>query len=384
MNLEDVKNSEVLNLVAEVLREKFSFATTTQIDKAVADIVEKTQKRVATGDKFSMTKMIRGMKVVKGDPLNHQTQAADAEYLKALETNATTGSYLVPTIQANEIIEFLTQSGVARAAGVRIMDLTGIDKLDVPSASVLPTWAWVGQNTSTTASDPTLGQTQFRMKSRRALVVVPNQMLLTSRPAYDTLLAELLGIAAAEHEDTAIFSATTVTNGPASLYATCTTSQTSVGGSANGGTMTYGDIPRAMAKSSAAKAKGPFVWFMSPRTWFNRVLGLIDAQSRPIVVTNVAQGSGTLGPMQVGYLMGFPVFVSPAIPENISFGSTSNTSYAVLTNPRYIIIGQSLNFELAISTERYFELDQTGIRAVNTEDIQYAPEAGTVVLAGIA
>lgn len=377
-------NPEIINVVSEALQKQYGFATVTQLDKAVADLLKKTEERAAAKkNTFSLSQMIRGLKAMKGDPLNPQTQEADLQCIKALETNATTGSYLVPTIQANEIIEFLTLSGVVRAAGARIWDLTGIDKLDVPIASALPTWAWVGQNTSTTASDPTLGQLNFRMKQRRALVVTPRQLLMTSRPAYDTLLSELLGIGAAEHEDTAVFNTTSVTGGPASLYVTATTSDILVGGSANGGNIAYTDITATLAAAAAAKARGPFVWFMSPRTWYNRILGLVDTTSRPIVVNNTVQGAQNLGMAQAGMLMGFPVFVSPAILENISNGSGSSQSYLVLTNARYINIGEQQGIELAISTERYFELDQIGIRATSSEDIQYGPEPGIVVLKGI-
>lgn len=377
-------NVEALNVVSEALQKQYGFATTTQLDKAVADLLKRTEER--TADKkhaFSMSQMIRGMKAVKGDAINVQTQEADIQYVRALETNAVSGSYLVPTIQANEIIEYLNLSGVMRAAGARVWDLTGIDKLDVPSATAVPTWAWVGQNTSTTASDPTLGQLQFRMKERRALVTVPRQLIATSRPAYDTLLSELLGIGAAEHEDTAVFATSQVTNGPNSVYAAATTSDILVGSSANGGNIAYSDLTATMAASAAAKARGPFVWLMSPRTWYNRLLGMIDTTSRPIVTQDVVQGAQNQGMAMAGRLMGFPVFVSPAIPENQTNGSGSSQSYLVLTNPRYIHIGQSQALELAVSEERYFEFNQIGIRATQVEDIQYGPEAGIVVLKGI-
>ena len=49
-------------------------------------------------------------------------------------------------------------------------------------------------------------------------------------------------------------------------------------GNANGGNLLYGDITAVLAKAAAVKAKGPFAWAMSPRTFYTRVLGMMDAQ----------------------------------------------------------------------------------------------------------
>jgi HK97 family phage major capsid protein len=84
-----------------------------------------------------------------------------------------------------------------------------------------------------------------------------------------------------------------------------------------------------------------------------------------------------------GMLMGWPVYVSPAIPENQAVGSGSSQSYLVFTNPKYIHIGQSSALEIAISEERYFEFNQIGIRAVTHQDHQYGPPAGITILQGI-
>jgi HK97 family phage major capsid protein len=202
-------------------------------------------------------------------------------------------------------------------------------------------------------------------------------MLRRTTPEIDGILTELLGEAFAEHEDSIFFAVSAASGGPTPFFATGGTTVHFVGESANGGTLTYSDILRTLRLAVAAKAKGPFVWFMSPRTFFDRVLPLEDTNGN-----NIVQKDG-VAPI-VYRLLGYPVFISPAIPENLSNGSGTNQSYVVLTNPKYLHLAQSGDIEVAVSTERYFEKNQTAIRVSQGLDFATAPAAGLVLLKGVA
>jgi HK97 family phage major capsid protein len=389
-------DQETLKAVAEVLQKQFGFATTTQLDNAVLEIVQRSIARQHDRkNTFSLSTMIRGLRAMKGEPIQTDgrgvpitTTDADVNYVKALTTGATPGSYLVPTIQADEIIHFLETGGIARAAGVRVWPMNGIQKMNVPTATGAPAWMWMAQNSVQTATDPNLGQMAFDLKERRALIAVPNQLLAVSVPAFDTLLSELLGLGAAAHEDTAFFATSTVAGGPTALMSASSISTIlAANGSANGGNLTYLDILATMAKLAAVKARPPFVWFASPRTMYQRILGLLDLQSRPIylpTLTGMLEAPRT-GSQQVpvGMLMGYPVYVSPYILENEANGSGTNQSHLIITNPTYAHIAQDGNIEIAVSLERFFDANQTAIRAIQHEDFGYAPPAGIVVLLGI-
>jgi HK97 family phage major capsid protein len=376
-----VINEQVVKTLAEILQEKHGFATTSQLDRAVADVLRKTQERAASGKvPFSLSTMIRGLRAMRGESINAQTAEEDVKYVKALTTGSTPGSYLVPTIQADEIIQYLTIGGVARAAGVRIWPLNGIQKLTVPVATTAPSWVWMAQNSVQTPTDPNLGQMAFDLKERRCLTAVPNQLLATSVPAFDQLLGQLIGLAAAEHEDVAMFNTTTVSGGPTALFAAAGITMVNVGGSANGGNISYADIIAVLAQAAAVKAKGPFAWFFSPRTFFQRILGLLDLQSRPLTIPTLTEGLYAAPQYK---LMGWPCFVTPALLENEALGSGTNQAHAVFCNPSYVHIGQDSSIEIAISTERYFDSAQTAIRGLQHEDFGFAPAAGIICLRGI-
>lgn len=374
-------SSEVINTVAAVLQEKHGFVNVSMLDKAVADVLRKAEQRGSPGrESFSLSKMIRGLRAMRGESINAQTAEEDVRYVRALTTGSTPGSYLVPTIQADDIIQYLTIGGIARAAGARIWPMNGIQKLNVPTALGAPTWVWMAQNSVQTPTDPNLGQMSFDLKERRCLTAVPNQLLATSVPAFDQLLGLLIGLSAAEHEDTAMFATSTVSGGPAALFGASGVTMVNTGGSANGGNVAYSDILAVLAAAAAAKAKGPFAWFFSPRTFFQRILGLVDTTSRPLTVPTLAEGLYAAPQYK---LMGWPAYVTPALLENESLGSGSNQAHAVFCNPSYIHIGQDSSVEIAISTERYFDAAQTAVRGLQHEDFGFSPAAGIICLRGI-
>jgi len=310
-----VFKQEDVNELATAIAKTGMFPLATDFNALAADVAKRAVDRVRAGyvPKIKHGTAIRGIQALAGQTIDPKTADADVAYLKALDTGSTPGSYLVPTIQAGETIPILSIGGVLRAMGARIWPMPGIQKLEVPVATATPTVVYRGQNTQDSATDPNLTQIAFDLFERRSLIAIPRALVRVSSPAVDTLVEELLALAFAEHEDVSAFSTSTVSNGPTSLYAASNTTTHLVGSSANGGSLAYADILRTVRKAYAAKAKGPFVWGMSPRTYFDRVCGLEDTEGHPIVQPDATAGIGFR-------LLGYPVFVSPDIPENQTNG----------------------------------------------------------------
>lgn len=374
-------NKELIGPLVEALAEYFP--TKSDLDKVAAEMVKRGHARATGEDAFSITRAFRGVCAMQGHVLNADSKDEDVNYAKenlskALTTGSTPGSYLVPTIQANEIISLLNDAGALRKIGPRVWPMPGIEKLTVPSATATPTVEWLGENTAQTASDPTLGQVSFDLKTARALIAIPNELLRVSTPAVDAIVQELLAIGFGNKEDAAFFSTTTQTGGPGSVYAASSTTTLLVSGSANGGDLAYSDLYAVLEKAYTAKAQPPFVWAMHPRTFFSRVLGMVDLNSRPIV-----SGDSSLA-NEFGFrLLGFPVVISSNIPVDQTNGSGSAQSYILFTNPKYLHIGDQGSIEIAFSGERYFDQNQTAIRGVRRLDYGYAPPAGIVILQGV-
>jgi HK97 family phage major capsid protein len=365
----------------------------TQLDKAVADIVKRTDKRLASGNNFSLSRVIRALRVVNGQTaLNDDTKDSDIAYLnqtceRAMSTGTPPGSYLVPTIQADEIIEYLNLGGVARAAGVRIWPMKDIQKMTIPTALQSPTWTWAAQTSTTTPSDPNLGQLSFNLNERRCLIAVPNQLIAVSVPAFDTLISELIGLAGAEHEDTVFFASTQATGAPVNIIGAQGVNFINANNNnANGGSLLFTDLLAVLAAAATAKAKPPFVWFSSPRTFFQRIYGMVDTASRPLFIPTQTVGlqEPAKGTFYVGNLLGFPLYVTPFISQTEAVGSGSNLSHLIFTNPKYLHIAQNDAITMAVSTEYMFGSNMTCLRATQEIDFGVAPAAGVQVLQGIS
>jgi HK97 family phage major capsid protein len=357
------------------------------VDRALLELEKKCQAKAITSrvNGFSLTTWLRGMMNANHIPPIKGTNAEkDLEYFqnmqekyirRDLSTTATPGSYLVPTIQAAEIVALLSDYGTLRRAGCRIVPMVGIEKLTFPTALAYPTVAWIGQDTAQSPSDANLGQVQFNLKTARSLTPIPNELLAVSVPPIDAIMSEIMAIGMAELEDKAFFSTLQQTNGPNSLYAQIAnlTSLLAGGNNANGGALTYNDILATMSASRKAKARGPFAWFCNPYTLYQAIAGLLDKNSRPIFDPNVV----------VQRLFGWPIYDTTWIAQDQANGSGSNQSYMVLTNPQYIMIGEPGTVEIAVSTEFYFDRNQVAVRGVKRTDIAIAPPKGVVILQGI-
>ena len=373
-DIQDVNTEQAIGLLAKKLSEYFP--SKQEFDAQFAEIKKRIEAKAKNPERFEITRAIRGVCAMRGLKLNPDTVEEDLNYLsKALETGATPGSYLVPTIQASEIIAMLTDAGVLRRMGPRIWPMANVQFMNIPTATATPTVEWLGQNTAQSASDPTFGQVPLSLKTARALIAIPNELLAVSNPAVDAAVTELVAIGFATKEDSAFFETTTQTGGPTAVYAAGTTTLL-VGSSANGGDLAYSDIVNTLGTAYTYKASPPFVWACHPRTFFNRILGLIDLVSRPVVVADATAPFGFR-------LFGYPVFISSAIPVNQTNGSGTAQSYLLLANPSYIHVGDSGGLELAFSDQRYFDVNQTAIRGMRRLDYGYGPAAGIVILKGI-
>ena len=193
-------------------------------------------------------------------------------------------------------------------------------------------------------------------------------------------------MSAAEHEDQTIFASSRVTGGPINLLGVPNISTLNVGNSANGGNLAYSDLLATMAKAASVRARPPFTWFMSPRTFYSRIMGLVDLQSRPIFIPTATEGLYNAPPTSfyVGRILGWPAYITPFISETEALGSGTNLSHLFFTNSSYLHLAQDSYLAIAVSTEFLFSSNSTALRATQHEDFSAAPPQGCVALLGIA
>jgi HK97 family phage major capsid protein len=337
---------------------------------------------------FSISRAIRGLAGMEGKTVVAASRDEDISYAqKTLVTGTTPGSYLVPTIQASDIIQLLTSANAFRQAGARVWPMSGIQKLNVPIATAAPTIVWGdssgtgpgGQGVTLTPSDPNIGQVAFDLKSQKSLTAIPNELLAVSLPAVDQIITEILGLAFAQDEMNKMVQTAAGTGQPTPAYAAAGTSTLNANNNnANGGAVNYKDLLATVGKFYTQKGKGNPAWFMHPTVFYADVMGILDTTNRPIIT-----GQDNVEQAFMGKLLGFPVYVSAEFPVNQVVGSGSGQSYAIFTNPSYINLGTPGGIEIAVSTERFFDSNQVAVRGVNKIDFAFAPAAAVVLLKGI-
>jgi HK97 family phage major capsid protein len=320
---------------------------------------------------FSITRAIRGDMARKGYVINEATKEQDINYAsKALTTGSTPGSYIVPTIHSDQIIEILGRGGVLRQMGPTIWPMSTIQKLNIPVEAAEPTVEYMAQNAEQASSDANFDQVNLDLKTRRSLSALPNELLMVSVPRVDEIVTRLIGKGLAKHEDRSFFTGG-LSGGPTGVNQASGLSVVPQAGTS----LAYVDLLNVLGKSADVEAEGPFVWAWNAGDFFRLVLNITDNQGRPIVQALAADNGVQFR------LFGEQVFLTPRIPSDL--GAGSDESYALRTNPSYIHLGDSGAIEIAVSGERFFDKYQTAIRGVHRHDFGYSPKAGIVKLTGV-
>jgi HK97 family phage major capsid protein len=352
-----------------------------QLVAAMRATIQRVEAQRILGEHpFSISRAIRGALAIKGEVLDTESVETDVAYAKALGSGTQPGSFLMPTLQGNTILQQLAQFAVARAAGARIWDLSGALNLSIPVGAVSPSVIWQAQNSRQT-QDAAMNLTglNFSLKEQIALVALPLQLLRTSKPTFDAILGETFAAALSESEDVAQFSSVQLPNAPVPFQlAPGVTTINAANGSVNGGNLLYGDLLAMLLKASQLKMKPPLVWFCSPRTMYQRLLGLADTTSRPLLIPDLSD------PATSGFsLLGFPLYVTSSISETQALGSGTNQSSLILTKPSSLNIAQDGDVSMVVSLESLFDSAQAALRISHQVDWGVAPAASLIVLQGV-
>jgi HK97 family phage major capsid protein len=329
----------------------------------------------------SLGKIVRGLWARKYAPINPDTAEDDINYTKALATTSTPGSYLLPLPVAEDVVALLAQFETMRAAGARIWPMPGLQKLDVAVGLANPQFAWTAQSSRSSVSDPTLASIAFDLKNLTALVQVSVNLLKAAGPQLTSLIVTSIAMGLSDAADAALNAPATLSgDSPIALMsASGITTINADGGSGNGGALQYLDLLAVIQKAADLKLKGPgLCWIMNGRSWL-RVLSLASTASQPMIHPGIAPQPA------VGYLLGYPVYVTAGILSSEVVGSNSTASHILFTNPsRTVHIGEREEIEVSVSDEFYFDSNSVGIRIARYCDWAFQPAAGVIVLQGIS
>jgi HK97 family phage major capsid protein len=304
------------------------------------------------------------------------------------------GGVLVFDEFSDTIIRLVETFGVAPTAFQNVTMVS--DTLLVPKRLTGVTGYWIGENTTITTSDPTVTMVQLVAKKLAVATKVSNELLADNAISVAQWLAQEYATEMASRIDDAAFNGTglSATGGIRGLSQIDDGTHTaSIQSAATGNTTVasldiddyvgvLGRLPRYAIGTSA--------WYMHPSVYHNSV--------QRMMLSSGVQGTGTVGALGGGNtaanlaqgtpntFLGLPVvwvLRMTAVP-------TSGTIAAYCGDLSLAgIMGKKSDMQVASSTDRYFEADQTAFRAIQRLDINVHSlgtntEAGPVVALKLA
>lgn len=280
------------------------------------------------------------------------------------------GGFGVPEQVETDIINLKEQYGVIR----QIADVKKMvrDRATYPIRTAGLTTYYIGENPSAiTQSNPTLGQAGLTTKTLASLTLMSRELSDDNAINLGDFISGEIAYAQALAEDTAAFQGigNATTGGIQGLPSRLTTIH------GTSGTSGYG-----LQVSTSG------TWAAATLADFHATIGILPAYARPgarwvcsmpffaTVMQRLAyaQGGTTVDQAQNGtgmQFLGFPVTISQAM---IMADGTANTVSALLGDFSLgCLFGDRMQTEVAVSTERYFDTNQIGIRGLERYDLNF-------------
>ena len=304
------------------------------------------------------------------------------------------GGNLVFEQFADTIIRLVETFGVAPTAFQNVTMVS--DTLLVPKRLTGVTGYWIGENTTITTSDPTATMVQLVAKKLAIATKVSNELLADNSISVAQWLAQEYATEMAARIDDAAFNGT-----GASAYGgirglvqiddgTHTASiQSAATGNTSVAALDIDDYVACLAKLPRF-AIGTSAWYMHPGVYHNSV--------QRMMLSSGTAGSGTIGALSGGNtaanlaqgtpntFLGLPV----VWVLKMTAAPTTGTIAAYVGDLSLAgIMAMKSDMQVASSTDRYFEADQTAFRAIQRLDINVhslgsTTEAGPVVALKLA
>ena len=315
------------------------------------------------------------------------------EVSMALNSNTSSGgAILVPANLAKTVIERLVPNCVVRAMGAVSLPLNN-GNLKIGGIATGATAGYIGMDADATVSQQTFNGVQLTAKKLAALVPISNDLIrfAGTDPRVDSLIVEDTAISMATAEDAAFIRGDGTSNTPVGLRNWALSG--SIITATNIASLTGAALIQAIISDAGkailalrranVKLTKPG-WLMHPDTM----------QFLADLLTTT--GNKVFPEIGDGMFRGYPIGVTTQIPTNLTLsgsGASGNGSELYFVDFAQMIIGESLNLQVAVSTEatytvggvsiNSFQRDETLIRLITENDFGPRHPEAIAVLNGL-
>jgi HK97 family phage major capsid protein len=285
------------------------------------------------------------------------------------------GGFLVPNEFSTTIIDLKEERGVFRQFARREAMMS--DTKTIPRRTGGLTMYYPGENTEITASDKTWGNVQLTARKGAVMTRYSSEVNEDAVISMADDLAMEIAYAFANGEDTAGFSGdgTSTYGGITGLKNALLAGSkvTAASGNTAFGTLDLDDFEAMIATLPLYALQSDPAWYIHRAGWASSMLRLAAAAGGN-TMADIAGG------MQQTFL-GFPVRFSQVLNSTLT-AQTSTVGLCYFGSLRQTAaFGDRRGTTLAVSTDRYFELDQLAIKGTERFDI-VVHETGTASVPG--
>jgi len=308
-----------------------------------------------------------------------EERCKDSIVARALSaSNLAEGGALIPEEFSRELIEYLREEAVVRAAGANVITIAS-DTILYPKQTSGAAAAYSGENVDIGKSEPAFGQLRAVGRKLTVLTPISNDLIRHAVFGAEQLVrSDLLG-AIAEKEDITFIRSAGSEYQPKGIYFWVKAAMRANANSTINVANVNADLVNAIIRVRTNKKRFPRrgVWFFSPRT-YGYLFKALDANSNPVWRDEMREGT----------LLGYPYFVTGQIPENLGTGSDETEVYFGDINDA--IITQMGETRVDVTTEgaymdsgtlkSAFSLDQTVIRVIVKHDFTLRYDSSFAVI----
>jgi HK97 family phage major capsid protein len=317
-------------------------------------------------EKFSYLKAIGGISTGDWSNAGFEKEVFDNMKQKAQSIGSdTAGGYIIPTEQIMGVIDLLREKIVVASMGASIMDNLYGNPIEIPKQTGGTTVYWVGEGTSITESELTLGQITLSPKKVAAMVKMSNQFIRMAQPSGEALVRRDIASGIALEIDRVCLRGSGSASQPKGIANTDSINTYAL----SGAVPTFDTLINMEYEVELDKA-------------LNGKLGFIfhPAIKRTLIKSKVAQYSGdTAGAYiiaptsdaELANWVGYPFKTTTQVPINLTTGGGTNLTEIYFGNWEELIIGQWAGMQLMASKETSdaFQKDQTWVRIIQEVDV---------------
>jgi len=280
------------------------------------------------------------------------------------------GGYVVPVQALGDFIELLRANLVTKALGATVIEGLMGSPVEMPGQSGGATVYWVGEDTTITASDLSLRESQMTPHAAAALVKVSNRLLRMGNPSVENLIRQDVAFAMAEAID------------KAAIFGTGSDAQP-LGIKNISGILTY-DAVSTVSKyvhvwqmfyemeeklALANSLKGKLGFAFNPRVKKYAALSRTGAAAEDGFGEFVGNPMSPLTPSQLQAMIGYPYQATTNIV--IDTAPNPDSTYAIFGNWAELLIGvwQGITIMASQEASTAFEKNQTWVRIVQEVDV---------------